>query len=110
MKRLYQTKVKTELQVPQDLEKDEFLKLIGGEKNLRSETNILSVSEDENTAILDALCKYTESSIGVVDDYSGILRRGETRNRYYLNVSLENDGKQIYTRVIIDFIPQDLGI
>ena len=110
MKKLYQSKIKTELLVPTELSRDEFISLVGGEENLKSEINILTSSESEEDAIIDALYRYAESSIGMVEDYLGILSRGENRNKYYLGVSLEKDGKKIYTRATISIYPQDLGI
>lgn len=110
MKKLYQSKIKTELLVPADLSRDEFISLIGGEENLRNEHNIITSSESGEDAILDALCKYVESSIGLVEDYSGVLSRGENRSKYYLGVSLEKDGKKVYTRIMISIFSEDLGI
>lgn len=112
MKKLYQIKVRAELQVPAGLEKNEFLKLLGSdEKGLVTESLVVKAADNEEDAILEALEKYIEATTSGIDDYSGVIQRGEVRNKYYLGVSLSKDGSEpIQTKISIDLFPKDLGI
>ena len=116
MKKLYQVRLRSEIQFPSELEikRDEFLKLItdsGNEDDLVSESITLVSAETEDDAILEALCKYVSTSITNIDDYTGILHRGEMRNKYYINISLNDDQQNpICTKIMVDIFPKDLGI
>ena len=110
MKKLYQIKVRSEIQVPIGLSKDEFLKLLGSE-GLTTESVVIKAASNEDDAILEALEKYIETTTSGINDYSGVIQRGEIRNKYYLGVSLSRDGLDpIQTRISIDLFPKDLGI
>ena len=111
MKKLYQVNVKTEIQIPPHFKREEFIKLIGGnEKNLRSEINILVSSENQEDAIVDGLLGYIRHAANNVYDYSGVISRGELRNRYKINISICDGDKQIPTVVNVDLFPSDLGL
>lgn len=112
MKKLYQIKVRAELQVPAGLSKEEFLKLLGSdEKGLVTESLVVRVADSEDDAILEALEKYIEVTTSGIDDYSGVIQRGEVRNKYYISVSLNREGLEpIQTRISINLFPKDLGI
>ena len=113
MKKLYQIKVTAELLVPHDVERSKFLEHIeGGENGLITKTTLLAASENPDDAILDALKEYLEKSTDGIEDYMGIVQRGETRGKYYLNVSLRLDEipEPIETKLAITLEPEDLGI
>ena len=97
MKKLYQVRIRSEIQLPSELE--------------IKESTTLVLAETEDDAILEALCKYVSTSITDIDDYTGILHRGEVRNKYYINISLNNDQQNsICTKIMVDIFPKDLGI
>ena len=82
MKKLYQIKIKAELQIPARLDKNEFLKLLrSDEKGLVTESLVVKVADSEEDAILEALEKYIEATTSGIDDYSGVIQRGEVRNK-----------------------------
>lgn len=111
--KLYQIRVKAELQVPAELSKDEFLKLFGNnEKDLITESTIIKAANSEDDAIVGALEKYLESTAPGIDEYRGIIQRGEVRNKYYLSVSIskKESPESIRTKISIDLFPEDLGI
>lgn len=111
MKKLYQVNVKTEIQIPQNIDRDEFINLIGGkEENLRAEVNVLVSSENSDDAIIDGLMKYVEHAFNDVYDYSGIISRGDTRNRYEINISVKNGEDPIITKIFVELFPIDLGV
>ena len=113
MKKLYQVSVRSEIQVPQGISKEDFSRLLSGTEstNLVTEGIVLVSSENEDDAIVDGFCKYLESSTNNIGDYSGAVCRGETRNRYYIRGTIHEEGKEpIETKVMIDLFPKDLGI
>lgn len=113
MKKLYQTEVKTEILIPKEVEKDEFLKLSGYEKedDLISLEYLVVSSEDEDSAVIDSLAKFLEG-FDNAEILNELLTRGETRNKYYLEIAIGNEEteKPIETKISIEIFPKDLGI
>lgn len=114
MKKLYQVKVKAELLVPENIEKSEFVKYIeGGEDGLITTITFLVTSENQDDAVLDALKEYLERTTNGTEDYLGIVQRGETRRKYYINLSINLDEmpeQPMQTKLAITLEPEDLEI
>ncbi len=113
MKKLYQTKIKAELLIPQNIEKDEFVKHIeGGEEGLITKTTLLVTADDQEDAIIEALKEYVLRATDGIDDYVGVIQRGELRGRYYMNVTITFDElpEPMQTKLAITLEPEDLGI
>ena len=108
MKKLYLVKVRSEVQVPNGIEKEEFLKLIGDDDDLVSENSVLVSSEDEDSAIVDALCKYLE--FNDPEDLKDLLTRGELRHQYYLGIAIEKEETIVESRILIELFPEDLRV
>lgn len=113
MKKLYQTKVVSEIQIPGGVDRNDFINLVSkdGENGLTTESIILVVAENEEDAILESLCKYIdEIKTSDINNYQGVLIRGETRCRYYINVSINYNNTELQTKVAIELYTEDLGI
>lgn len=109
MKKLYLVKVRSTLQIPNGIEKEEFLKLIEDDNDLVSNNSILVSSEDEDSAIVDALCKYLED-FNDPEDLRDLLTRGELRHQYYLGIAIEKEETVVESRILIELFPEDLRV